>query len=280
MKTLKQLLEKKADLPQLSSPVEPSSITAYVPKTKDEKRFMDKHVVKKTEDANKNGDAHFRATNVKAYDRSASHHGYNTGEDQKVYESRTLSSILAERHMTPAEKEKREDIAQGIEKSDPGMAMSKKMAIATSKAMREDVDHLVESDEAHAQYLQYHGAAKKMLDGISKGLDTHAKHVSNKSGYNSGKAHWGHVGDVKHFHRQLQDLHDNLLQQGEYAKPPQVVKMKESLELFDVFAEELQQDVQTVFESLDETNQQVMIEMIETGEYDAVAEIVKEIING
>jgi hypothetical protein len=50
--------------------------------------------------------------------------------------------------------------------------------------------------------------------------------------------------------------------------------------LFDVFAEELQQDVQTVFESLDDTNQQVMIEMIETGEYDAVAEIVKEIING
>ena len=54
MKTLKQLLEKKADLPQLSAPVEPTSITSYVPKTKDEKRFMDKHVVKKTDDARAN----------------------------------------------------------------------------------------------------------------------------------------------------------------------------------------------------------------------------------
>ena len=56
------------------------------------------------------------------------------------------------------------------------------------------------------------------------------------------------------------------------------MKMKEGYELFDVFAEDVQQDVQTVFESLSEENQQIMIEMIETGEYDAVVEIVREII--
>lgn len=280
MKTLKQLLEKKADLPQLSSPVEPSSITSYVPKTKDEKRFMDKHVVKKTEDRNGNGDDVFRATNVRPADRTDHRHGYNTGDDQKVYESRTLSAILAERHMTPAEMKKREEIAQGIEKSDPGMAMSKKMAIATSKAMKEDVDHLVEGDESHAQFQKYHDDTAKLLKHIHTGLSKHYDNVTNKKGYNSGQAHWGHVGDIKEIHRRLQDVHDSILQTGEYAKPPQPIKMKESLELFDVFAEELQQDVQTVFESLDDTNQQVMIEMIETGEYDAVVEIVKEIING
>ena len=280
MKTLKQLLEKKADLPQLSSPVEPSSITSYVPKTKDEKRFMDKHVVKKTEDRNGNGDDVFRATNVKPADRTDHRHGYNTGDDQKVYESRTLSAILAERHMTPAEMKKREDIAQGIEKSNPGMAMSKKMAIATSKAMKEDVDRLVEGDESHAQFQKYHDDTAKLLKHIHTGLSKHYDNVTNKKGYNSGQAHWGHVGDIKEIHRRLQDVHDSILQTGEYAKPPQPIKMKESLELFDVFAEELQQDVQTVFESLDDTNQQVMIEMIETGEYDAVVEIVKEIING
>jgi len=280
MKTLKQLLEKKADLPQLSAPVEPTSITSYVPKTKDEKRFMDKHVVKKTEDRNGNGDDHFRATNIKAYDRSATHHGYNTGEDQKVYESKTLSAIIGERHMTPAEMKKREDIARGIEKSNPGMAMSKKMAIATSKAMKEDVNHLVESEEAQAQFQKYHDETAKLLKHIHTGLSKHYDNVTHKKNYGGGQAHWGHVSDIKHIHRQLQDIHDSLLQTGEYAKPPQPIKMKESLELFDVFAEELQQDVQTVFESLDDTNQQVMIEMIETGEYDAVVEIVKEIING
>lgn len=136
MKTLKQLLElKKPEVPTLSSPVEPDSVTAYVPKTKDEKRFMDKHVIKKTDNVNGNGDDHFRATNIKVHDRSKGH-GYNPGEDLKVYESKTLKQVLGEKHLTPAELAKREDIAQGIEKSDPSMAMDKKMAIATAQAKK------------------------------------------------------------------------------------------------------------------------------------------------
>ena len=146
--------------------------------------------------------------------------------------------------------------------------------------IKEDVAHLVEGDESHAQFQKYHDDTAKLLKHIHGGLSKHYDNVTNKKGYNSGQAHWGHVGDIKEIHRRLQDVHDSILQTGEYAKPPQAIKMKESLELFDVFAEELQQDVQTVFESLDDTNQQVMIEMIETGEYDAVVEIVKEIING
>lgn len=277
MKTLKQLLEKKADLPQLSSPVEPTSITSYVPKTKDEKRFMDKHVVKKTDDVNGNGDDHFRATNIKAHDRSKGH-GYNTGEDQKVYESKTLSAILGERHMTPAEMKKREDIAQGIEKSNPNMPMSKKMAIATSKAMKEDADHLVESEEAHAQFQKYHDDTAKLLKHIHAGLSKHYDNVTHKKNYGGGQAHWGHVGDIKHIHRQLQDIHDNLLQTGEYAKPPK--SLKEGYELFDVFEDGFREEVVTVFESLSEDHQQTMIEMIEAEDYDTVAEIVKEVVNG
>jgi hypothetical protein len=277
MKTLKQLLEKKADLPQLSAPVEPTSITAYVPKTKDEKRFMDKHVVKKTEDRNGNGDDHFRATNVKQHDRSKGH-GYNTGEDQKVYESKSLSAILGERHMTPAEMKKREDIAQGIEKSNPDMPMSKKMAIATSKAMKEDADHLVESEEAHAQFQKYHDDTAKLLKHIHTGLSKHYDNVTHKKNFGGGQAHWGHVGDIKHIHRQLQDIHDNLLQTGEYAKPPK--PLKEGYELFDVFEDGFREEVVTVFESLSEDHQQTMIEMIEAEDYDTVAEIVKEVVNG
>ena len=103
MKTLKQLLElKKPEVPTPSSPVEPDSVTSYVPKTKDEKRFMDKHVIKKTDDVNGNGDDHFRATNIKVHDRSKGH-GYNPGEDQKVYESKTLKQVLGEKHLTPAD---------------------------------------------------------------------------------------------------------------------------------------------------------------------------------
>lgn len=196
MKTLKQLLELKADQkPTPSAPVEPDSVTAYVPKTKDEKRFMDKHVVNKKDDVNGNGDDHFRATNIKAYDRATrpgvAGHGYNRGEDQKVYESKTLTQIL-EKHLTPAEMSKREDIAKGIEKSSPGMPMDKKMAIATAKAKQ----------------------------------------------------------------------------------------VAEEVDLFDVFAEDVREQVRSVYESLDEENKQIIIEMIEAEDYDTIINVVKEVVNG
>lgn len=58
----------------------------YVPKAGDERKFVAKHVIKKTEDANKNDDKLFKATNVKAIDRNKDQHGYNPGDDEKVYE--------------------------------------------------------------------------------------------------------------------------------------------------------------------------------------------------
>ena len=136
MKTLKQLLEKKTNQPELTAPMEPDSVTSYVPKSKDEKRFMDKHVVKKTDDVNGNNDDVFRATNIKAYDRSSTRHGYNTKEDQKVYEQKTLSQILGEKTLSSAEMKKREEVAQAMERDNPGMDKSKKMAIATATAKR------------------------------------------------------------------------------------------------------------------------------------------------
>jgi len=182
-----------------------------------------------------------------------------------------LSQILGERHMTPAEKKKREEIAQGIEKSNPGMPMSKKMAIATSKAMNE-------SESSAVAYDKHCSDCKKMMDQISRAIDQHAKFVKTKGDYHSGEPQWHHVDHMKNMHRTLQDIHQSMSQTNDYTAPPKAIKMKESLELFEVFAEDVRADVQAVFESLSEQSQQDMIEMIETGEYDAVVEIVKEII--
>jgi hypothetical protein len=449
MKTLKQLLEK-TDKPEPTAPIEPDSVTSYVPKTKDEKRFMDKHVVKKTDDVNGNGDDHFRATNIKAYDRAATRHGYNTKQDQEVYEQKTLAHILGEKKLTPAEMKKREDVAQAIERDNPSMPMGKKMAIATATAKKvaeeteqineyydeepemihhklvdgkpnvpkkvgskdihlhhigtgnptgenakykvvavgsksplkakvgstitgrhvndhmddgvgggnvhihtakpkshfmnedveqidelkkstvrsymnkkvdrihkdadlqypfkakpiskkeaeknskdlmrgharlsgvkptsEQVEHLEEGEVATSQYHHYHQEAKKMLEKISKGLDTHSKHVTDKNNYGGGSLHWGHVGDMKHFHRQIQDLHDSVLQQGEYAAPPKA--MKEDVDLFDCFEEGIREQVESVYEQLDDEHKQVMIEMIEAEQYEEVVEVVSEVLNG
>jgi len=47
-----------------------------------------------------------------------------------------LKSDLLEKHLTPAEKTKREEIAQAIHRSNPDMPMAKKMAIATAQAKK------------------------------------------------------------------------------------------------------------------------------------------------
>jgi len=68
MKTLKQILE------------------VYKPKSADEKKFVDKHIVVKHKDRNGNGDDVFQATNIKTVGRKDERHGYDPNEDEKVYE--------------------------------------------------------------------------------------------------------------------------------------------------------------------------------------------------
>jgi len=57
----------------------------YEPKSPDEKKFVAKHKVEKTPDANKNGDDVFKASNIKGVSRQPEH-GYDPGKDEKVYE--------------------------------------------------------------------------------------------------------------------------------------------------------------------------------------------------
>jgi len=54
-------------------------------KNPDEQKFVDKHVVAKHPDRNGNDDGHFKGK-TKQIDRRKERHGYNPGEDEKVYE--------------------------------------------------------------------------------------------------------------------------------------------------------------------------------------------------
>lgn len=66
----------------------------YGPDTKDGKAFVQKHVTVKTDDANGNGDDVFQATNIKTTKRKEERHGYDVGEDEKVYESEDQQVLL------------------------------------------------------------------------------------------------------------------------------------------------------------------------------------------
>ena len=57
----------------------------YAPRSADEKRFIDKHVIVKHPDRNGNGDEVFKASNIKTHKR-APNHGYDVGKDVAVYE--------------------------------------------------------------------------------------------------------------------------------------------------------------------------------------------------
>ena len=98
-------------------------------------------------------------------------------------------------------------------------------------AVKEETE-LQEGEESHAQFQKYHGETAKLLKGIHAGLSKHYSAVTDKKGYNQGQAGWGHVSDIKGIHRQLQDIHDNILQHGEWAKPVQAkTAMREETEL-------------------------------------------------
>lgn len=166
-------------------------LEVYAPRSKDEKRFKDKHVVARQElDEPSKDDVVFKATNVKTINREKTKHGYDSNKDESVYESihtmalhvkpvnvngktkykvHAVGSHLAdgikvgehlsdtelddaaemgakikhlkedtldEKHLTPAEMKKREQIAKAIKRENPDMPMSKKMAIATASAKK------------------------------------------------------------------------------------------------------------------------------------------------
>lgn len=150
MKTLKQIL---------------GNLGGFQPKSEDEQEFVKKHVVDKIEDVDGNGDDVFQATNVKTADRPGERHGYTDKDDDKVNEAvekptwlevlkkykvvknaqevnptseqiEQEEASLEEKTLTSAELKKREEIAQAMERENPGMDKSKKMAIATAQAKK------------------------------------------------------------------------------------------------------------------------------------------------
>jgi hypothetical protein len=291
-------------------------LNGFTPKSKDEKKFMDKHIATKSklDDRGTQDDKLFNATNIKTVDRETEH-GYNPGNDEKVYEEMSKVHPMAlhvkdagkgkfkvhavgkhladgikvgehlsdsqlddatemgakikmikedsldEKTLTSAEMKKREEVAKAIERENPKMPMGKKMAIATATAKKvaEETEELMEGEVAAKQFQYYHNESSKLLKGIQKGLSDHYDNVTSKKSYNKGEPHWGHVGDIKDMHRSLLDLHDRILQTGEYSKP---VSMKEEVEQLTE-DEELTQLLNTIYENLSDENKEIFEQILE-----------------
>lgn len=88
-------------------------------------------------------------------------------ELRKANEEKITFSVfrqqITEKHLTPAEMKKREEIAKGIERENPDMPMAKKMAIATAQAKK--VAEEVEDTEGQ-HYCAKHVYSNMFGEGI------------------------------------------------------------------------------------------------------------------
>lgn len=229
--------------------------------TPDTERFVAKHAVSvKKPSAAEEDDKLFKATNITPVNRETQH-GYNPGSDEAVYED----TDLIEKHLTPAEMKKREQIAKAMERENPGMDKSKKMAIATATAKRvaEDVEQIDEGEDAKKRYDEYCDATHKLMGGIQKHLDTHMK-LKGKD------PHWGTVGDIRGVHDQLRDIHDRLAETGEYAKESAAAQKKYAAMREDineeVSEEQYAEIIESILEDLSEEERIEFLQMMESEE--------------
>lgn len=131
----------------------------YEPKSPDERRFKDKHITVKHKDRNGNDDKLFNASNIKTVDRSKEGHGYNPGEDEKVYEEK----------MTAADKAKEKSLKKKYDPSGMKSSMKKqygaekgekvyfakirKQAMESVEAKGEKIDEVLDSEKTFGNYF-------------------------------------------------------------------------------------------------------------------------------
>ena len=87
---------------------------------------------------------------------------------------------------------------------------------------------LSESKEAKALYHQHHATVMDLLKKVSEGVKQHKAAIESDPTRSKDNAyHYGHVGDMKNYKNQLEDMHQQITQMGEYAKPLMMAKMNE-----------------------------------------------------
>lgn len=114
--------------------------------------------------------------------------------------ARAMGAALEEKKLTKAEMKKREEIAQAIERDQPGMDMSKKMAIATATAKRVAEDYRTQKAEKSQSRPSSNTAPKSVvsrgkvftpeeaesIDELKKStLASYAKKATDDATYNS-----------------------------------------------------------------------------------------------
>lgn len=163
----------------------------YKPKAGDEQKFVAKHVVAKTDDVNKNGDDVFQGTNVKKVDRKKERHGYEAGEDAKMYEEVDLEELTLEEldaFMMSEEFEELDEISKDLAKRYRAHALSdiaKRSATADNTSQQASHDRRRAKEYRTATFMASKPDAKKKVrfyNKVAKSKEDEVKSAVSKIG--------------------------------------------------------------------------------------------------
>lgn len=153
----------------------------YTPKAEGEQEFVAKHTIKKTPDANKNGDDVFNASKVKTVKRQPERHGTEPGQDKKVYEEK----------MTAGEKKKEKKLKAKYDDSGMKSSMQKQYGAEKGKqvyfaTIRKQAMESVEIEEG-LKYAQVEPKDVKAVLAAHRATGESARHMGGGKIAYSGK---------------------------------------------------------------------------------------------
>jgi hypothetical protein len=172
-------------------------------KNPDEQKFVDKHVVAKHADRNGNDDEVFKGSKVKMADRRKDRHGYNPGEDEKVYEELKGSQhkIDANKngkvdahdfHLLRKKKKVAEEAEELDELSKSTMGAYTKKAAADFSARKPKMGYDGQLKKMQNRTVGVNRALNKMYGEEAEQIDETAKivaHLQKRYGDNIRKSH-------------------------------------------------------------------------------------------
>lgn len=135
--------------------------------------------------------------------------------------------------------------------------------------MKEELEGLDESENAHMVFQKNHEDAAKSIKGITKALSQHYDLITDKKNSNKGEAGWHHVERIKDINRKLSDLHDDILRSNDYSKPIKLgedVDLDEDTDLSDLLAiiyENLSDENKEIFEDILDNDPDQMVDFLE-----------------
>jgi hypothetical protein len=143
----------------------------------DEEGFIKKHVVAKHQDNNGNGDDVFNASKVKTIKRKGERHGYDSGDDEKVYEQKMDKPDIKDGDLVKGNKLSGDRYKIDANKNGEIDAEDLKLLRLRKKKMKEEAGQI---DELSSELLSRAAAAAKGKANWAHGVSTRVSGVEKE----------------------------------------------------------------------------------------------------